>query len=351
MKISLYNVVGSPFSQVEELDSIFVYLLLAKEVESASQISWEILNYMQIDTMHDNNILDQLIEIYKTDDNAVKDITELKRRIKISKPLKQKKMKTRSELEYINTNIAKMHESRKRLRSHLHYRLEYSNLISLLDFEKEKIWKLYIPLDFDINNVENFFISKICKNISDRSCILGVGSLIQGSYKFSYVDENIEDTCEYININLWKFPVVSILQCFQMKHIRDGLQANMFSFYAQLEDCVQALSGIGFRAENYGKIRDIVYETIMPLKQLVQQDIDNSLYIMQLRNKNPNGRYVRFHLGITAAEKLVDYYQHAEMVEPYIASEIKDRLKRTMNLEDSCVFSYLTTSEFPEEEE
>ena len=81
----------------------------------------------------------------------------------------------------------------------------------------------------------------------------------------------------------------------------------------------------------------------------VQEAIDNSLYLSQIRNQMNSNCSVKFNLGITSVATLVDYYLRAEMIEPYVASEIKDRLKRTMNLDATCVFSYVTSWKAEEE--
>ena len=72
----------------------------------------------------------------------------------------------------------------------------------------------------------------------------------------------------------------------------------------------------------------------------VQQAIDESLYLSKIKNNSPANYGLTFCLGIGSAETIVDFYQKNEIVEPYEANEIKNRISRHINLKSTYIFTY-----------
>ncbi len=342
MNVAIYNVLNSQFIFEEEFESIFAYILLFEKIEISSPISHELINYIEFETKSDDAVLNQLLFFRKENPTFAQDIADHKILMKEARKLKAKKNKSREELRFINSCRSVMMDCRKMLKTYLEMSLISSKLTEIIKFDEEDIWDLWLPFNITFDNNENFFIPSIVQMIIRQKYILATSEYIEKLYKHVDINQLNGDTFDFIKLPLWKFPIVSKMMFLQLKYTREDIKSGLSLFHMQLKECLTALCELSFTIENFEKISTTLRDKIISLKEPVQHAIDTSLYISQLRNKKQGDGDMTFNLGITSAETLVDYYQQTKMIEPYVASEIKDRLKRTMNLDATCVFSYVT---------
>jgi hypothetical protein len=62
-----------------------------------------------------------------------------------------------------------------------------------------------------------------------------------------------------------------------------------------------------------------------------------------MKNKYGNKDEFKFCLGITSAEILIDYYEKTQIILPYVANQIKQRVGRHIDLKANYVFTYIET--------
>ena len=253
------------------------------------------------------------------------------------------------ELEFMNRHKSNVNLVRKQFAKYVEDRLRIIKLWELVEFRNEPNWDLQFPLyDYDATH-ESSYIQALEHFVPSCEYILSFDNVVEQLFTWSDFDQSDHKAFDYIKVPFWKFPLVYDMTFNQLKYTREDLKPLLQKFYTQFYDCLRQLFVMSFLTENHEKIIAIIQDKIMSLKLPIQQAIDNSLYISQLRNKTQGDADLTFNLGITSAETLVDYYQRAEMIEPYVASEIKDRLKRKMNLDATCVFSYVTGTKSEEE--
>lgn len=340
MNIAIYNTIYPTYVAQEEIQSLYAYILLFEMLEIASPMSNELLNYFDLDAMTDKYVLMELQYIFKDDETAKKDIDEQFERIKVARKLKTIKAKDKQILDLINLTKSMMNDYRNVLKKCLETRLNNFRLTELAEFENENIWNLWLPFNSTPENKENEFIAAIVEMIKDKNFILATSEYVEDLYKHVDMNDVIPGNCDFIKVALLKFPIVCEMKFLQVKHTRDNLKAALEPFHKEFHECYDALFDLSFTEDNFEKISSIVQDKIVSLQKPLQQAIDKSLYITQLRNKMHGENVLTFNLGVTSVEKLVDYYQHAEMIEPYVATEIKNRLRREIDLEASCMFAF-----------
>jgi hypothetical protein len=111
-------------------------------------------------------------------------------------------------------------------------------------------------------------------------------------------------------------------------------------FNEQLKSLTDNLAKLPFGNENHESIKQLCLDKLNDILETVQTAIDESIYISYLNNQLSSGHRLKFCLGITSAENLINYYEKIKCTEPYMATEIKQQLSRHIPLNTSYVFSY-----------
>ena len=342
MRIAHLNKIKPPASIENEVSSLFLNTILAKHNYVSSTISHEIILYIKRDKIKDFLLVQQLQKLIPPSDEFMPTLIDIEANYKRYLKYLQLKNKDKKILEFIHRYKSLLNEIRKVYEFYITDRLGHFKVWELVKFYEEPCWELTIPL-YDFNEKqESVYIKALEEIISSKIYILSFDRVVEQLFTFTNFAEIHEPTFDYIKIPLWHFPDVTEMVFAQLKYTHSDLNTALISFNEHYYACLEQLFDISFSKENYQKIVDFVGEEIMPFQESMQQAIDNSLYISQLRNKTQNAAKLIYNLGITSIENLIHYHERAELVEPYVATEMKNRLKRTMNLEATCVFSYVT---------
>lgn len=349
MKIVNLNKDPSRIDIFNEALSVYSNTMLAERLEMASSISYEFLGNISLDEMSDEFMLKAYIHHSAGNEVAIKQIKEVQELHKITKQLKLKKTKNKQELVLINLHRTMIIEYRKAYHAFNINRLKELKVYNLAEFSKEEFWQLEVPQYDSDNNKENPYIQKLTTIIKEKECIFTFDVHVEQEFTFTEFAATHALTSDFIKIPLWKFPMMTDMEFFQLKYTREDLKKPLHAFHPQFNECVKAMSELPFTADNCEKILHLFNQKIMPFQQPMQQAINDSLYCSQQRNKTEKDSGMTFNLGITSAENLIHYFERLEIVEPYIASEIKDRLGKEINLQSSCIFSYCTIQK-PEED-
>lgn len=190
------------------------------------------------------------------------------------------------------------------------------------------------------DNKEHVLIPEITKVLINRHEIMAFHESVEQMY--SHVDyyEMETDMIDFIKIPLWDMPFLDELAYKQLKYTRNNLQPAMAPFKIKLQEFWDEINTIQFIDENMEQLKHLCQSKLHPFVQPLQQTINESLYISQIRNKSENNNKLTMCLGITSADKLIQYYEKVETILPYVASEIKQQVSRYMDLKAAQMFVY-----------
>ncbi len=217
---------------------------------------------------------------------------------------------------------------------------KHNKIQECIPFIKDGIF-IINSVDFkQMDNKEHVLISEITKVLSNRKEIQGLHHSLEQMYSHVNYDEMETDMIDFLKIPLWDIPFLDELTYKQLKYTRNALQPVMAPFKIKLQEFWDEINTIQFIDENIEQLKQLCQSKLQPFVQPLQQTIDESLYISQIRNKSQNNNKLTLCLGITSVDKLIQYYEKVETVLPYVASEIKQQASRYLDLKAAQLFVY-----------
>jgi hypothetical protein len=340
MKLSYYNIACSIVKSINEANGIYANTLLADQIKYNSAIASELILYLDFYDFDDDEILPLLEIYYRNDEKSLSEIDNLTKAFFKIRELNKAKHKKRESLIYIGRYKSVMGLWRESLKTHITKKLEKLHLLKLIPFEAEDVWDLVF---IDLNpqdNKEDDILTEISDTLTQREYILSLDMVVEQLFEGIALESKQTSGFDFIKIPLWTLPFLTELNYAQMKYTREDLRSSLLPFHAAIKELFQKLFDIEFSAENMKSIENFYSETILPCRESVQQSINNSLYLSQLRNQQRYDEGMIFCLGICKVEMFADYFDKAKIVEPYIASQIKQRVSREMDLKTAYVFTY-----------
>ena len=342
MNIANFNKKPSRIDFFNDAACMYPNTILADTLLLASGVSIEIIVYVAFDKWDDEFIINQILYNYRKYEGYVASVEKIKTTLPDTLKLIRSRAKDKLALEIIGRHKSAMILLRKQLKICYTDSLTRYKLLELCKFAHDESWTLAFPLGNEKANMENDYIPVLTQTIMGNECQLAFDSVVE--QLFEYVDINIASDApyEFVKIPLWDFPLLDGMKFNQVKYTQQDLKPSLQEFTKHFDELSAQLFTLPFTSENQAEIIALAKEKIGAQVSPVQQAIDNSLYISQTRNQTPPNTGMKFHLGITSAENLVNYYEKTEMIEAYVASEIKEQLRRYINLQATCFFTYIT---------
>jgi len=340
MQICFHNKFESKIDFTHELLSFHPNILLADIAKFDSISGNDILGSISIDQFPDDGILQLAEVIYNKNLKPGGKPFLYESYSKRLKELSKEKRKSKEHLVLLGKYKKLVKEAKdlvKVVDSDIHRR---RNLLELLPFAQEHILKAKMVNFIEEDELENLYIKGIIEDINDRESIFCLDYGIEKMFSYNSVDSTEEQMYDFIKIPMWNFPSFTEITYDKMKYTRDELVPILSSFKLQLLELIGKLNEITFSKENISLISQLCVENINHHISPVQAKIDESLFLIQQKNKYPNLQHVKFCLGIASTHLLIDYYEKSEVLIPYVASEIKQQLSRQIDLNRTCVFSY-----------
>ena len=340
MFIASYNKLPSRIDFYDNVACMYPNTMLAEKFVLAGSLSYEIISLVNFEQLTDELIFLQLLIGFQMHENYVENVKAVKEMHPRIMKLIRTRAKDKLALELIGKYRSLMHGFRRDLKEYFVEKLTFFKVIELVGFAKDESWSLNFPFGDYQEEKEDEYIPTVTKTIAQHGIIMSFDSVVEQLFTFTELGFVDDAPFDFIKIPTWDFPLMEGIKFNQIKFTQQELKQPMQEFSVHMDDLLEQLFQIPFSAAHHAEIINLCNEKIVANAPPVQNAIDNSLYMIQFRNQNPAHTGMKFHFGITSAANLVDYFGKSEMVQPYVASEIKERLQREINLEASCVFSY-----------
>jgi hypothetical protein len=150
----------------------------------------------------------------------------------------------------------------------------------------------------------------------------------------------IKRRIDSIAVEIINFPLICLLAADQLLYLREQLYPEFDEFKNQLDQFRQAIAGLQFHPENFGRIVTLFHQHIGNLRQPLQQKIDQQLHIQFMRN-NSKDFGMKLFLVIAPVSKMIEYYYKTGIVSPEATEALKRSLGREMDLKRCELFFYV----------
>ena len=218
--------------------------------------------------------------------------------------------------------------------------LRFNKVVTLRSFIEEKVWNFANLNVFPDPKKEDGYIQLICDSILHQNNFMGLDEILAEKYVSITLDNEDSVACDFIKIPLWDIPVDEGMASDKIKYTRSDMQTAMKPFKAHLNELKEELNEIQFEQENISEIKNRLREKILEHVIPVQQAIDNSIYLSHQRNQSQDDTRSKLYLGISSSAMLIDYLEKFEVIAPYVASEVRERLAKQMDLKATRLFFY-----------
>ena len=343
MNIAMLNRLPSRIDINKEALSLYPLTLLSEKLALMASIALAFIQYNDFDRLPDEIVLDKLRYAAKNSPEYLADLDDFEEKRKIVRKLKNQKYKDKATLHIIGVEKQMMRILKQDLLKIYLDKLKELKILELVNFDKENIWSNFPVLIASYDAKEDIYVSTLITVIRENLLMMSFDALVEADFKHIDFDSSDNQFCDFIKIPLWHFPMFDGITFNQMKYTLDDLKPSLKPFkeaFAQLKD---ELFTKQYTLETFAEIKQNCREHLQAHIGPIQQAIDDSLYISQLRNQTKGDTGLQFCLGITSADMLVNYYEKAEIIPPYVASETKDQLSRHIDLKAGCMFCYVKT--------
>lgn len=340
MDINYYQKNGSVIPLGYDTTYIHSYILLSDTIMYASMSSALLMLYINIDSWKDEAI-EKMIPFFFPKNEENEDILAFFNVMQpLVKKLTKQKHKDKNDLVTMGQYKEALRRMRKIIKLDVEEKIGPTEIIALIPFVKENIWQLHFTGYMEAPNQEDFYIPELTNIIINREILFAFDSQVDTLLNPTQLDAAQAQDFDFISIPLWNMPHLLGMTYEQLQHSRENLQKPLTAYKNDLKELSKQLFPIDFSTENMQQIKQLCTDRIIPYQNSIQKDIDDCLYISQLRNRYPKDFYATFCLGITSAENLVSYYEKTKNVEPYVATQIKERISRHIHLKATYVFTY-----------
>ncbi len=341
--------IGSLKSNIQgKNDCLYVpaNLILFDEVENISQSGFFALMFIHLDSWNEMNVTSAAKFLFEPEHVVVQLAKSLQESLKYYQKTAKKKNKLVEEMRFIsifkkNYTMLKLEIKRK-----LEWLIEASYIKPLIGFIEDKTWQS-CSYDFTVLEVkESPYIREIAFSLIERKHILALDFCMEEHFSFSPISLINSDEAfpDFIKIPMWKLPLLKNMTHQQLKYTRQDLQPKLLDFQKQLNELYEDLVNINYSSDNFDQIVQLCNQKLSHHIEPTQKTIDASLYISQHKNMNPADHGLYFNIGITSAATIVNYFEKGNIIEPYVATEIKQQVKRYMDLNSTFMFVYYTVN-------
>ncbi len=341
MKIHIYNSQTSKYRLIYESNSLHPNLLIADTIMNCGTAGDTLSLHYSLPEMSDSAVVNYYVKVYCKEEEMQDFAMKITNACTMAKKAVKLKSKDKETMLFLGKYKSLVSSLKKEILAKDEYFLSFYNLIELTPYVDNNVLDVNHLYYFDEPNTEKLIIKEILNSIKDREAILSLEKSVDTIFKSSLFDSVDTEDCDFIKIPMWDIPPCYLLPYIQLNYTRENLKPALVPFKAKLKELSKELFNIKWRQENFQQIKQLCTEKLSEQLAPVQKSIDESLYLSPLKYQYPKFENIKFCLGITSAENLVNYYEKNEIVEPYVASEIKHQLSRYIDLQSTYVFSYV----------
>ena len=340
MNIVFFNQTGTLIFPMTESISHKFNLIFFDDVVCNSVYTAMIKYYVEFSTCPDATMIAITENMSKDNEAHLSIINKMKERYPLYKKLLSQKHKDKLTLLKINALRSALTDLRKIVTIKIEGALNEKKLFELIPFYKEDLLKINL-IEFHNNLIkEDTYLSKFAQSIIDHTSTFSLDEVVERMFTYSEINLKENKFSDFISIPLWNMPPTIKFSYEQLKYTRIDLWETLNPFKNDFKKLAEQLFKIPYLPENLENIKQLCHDKLLPYNEPIRTKIDESLYMVNQKNKLANDFYVTFTVGVAPIEFLVDFYEKSAIILPYMASEIKERVSRHFDLKSSFAFIY-----------
>ncbi len=341
MEIHYYNQGNTSMDPNAEVYNLYAYMLLCDHMKYDSVTSSMLLFQEEVEYTKHYKLLFMMFENWYPTEGGLKIAAILRANLDMHLKLSRMKIRGKNELVLIGRYNALLSQVRKMLKKVYDDWFIKNRLEVLPSFGLEASLILAMSFYVDDDNKESAILSEIVKTILEKKAIISLDATMES--KFSFVDYHdfSNPKADFIKFHVCDLPPIIGLSFEQMKHIKSELKVALNDLTTQMNELQEKYNVIDFNKDNLKEVIDLGKQHIEPCLKPLKQAVEESLYLSKLRGEFSPDNILRFSLGVTSIETLVDFYEQSRVIEPYVASEMKQQISRNISLNSPILFCYL----------
>lgn len=311
----------------------------------------------EIKTIDDESILH--IFFYYNQDNEIITLKEKAFDFKDTiKSIKKIKNKSKTDLVLLQQWNKFIEYHRNEIKKFSISILEICGVSKYIDlFNKEVLWGSHVlNSEMTDKNEEDFLIEHIYKSIvkTDLKFFLNISPLID-EFEFKELSSDISivkknSNFDFYSISLFQLPGNIDLTSEQMKTTRAQFFSKLSPIWTKIDVYDTMLKDISNGTDAESSLISFL-RTIEPDLKITQKAIDDNIYIQKSINSDCNNTRLSFEMAICTVETLIKYFELDETLLPYVASSLKNTIKKTEDLNSFVIVYYLLEIDSQEDSE
>ncbi len=285
-------------------------------------------------------------------DNDRKMISDIEQMYKNILFYRKKKGKVKSEVIYLKKAENSLHSLLTEFRNHLRKDCEKLKITELLPLThsniegKDKpILAYYFPEGDTAQSVEELILLMSTSMMADDGDFNFLDEEIKTNNSSADISmANTSDKIDFFSDFLFQLPSPELLTTQQMMVLRDQLSTTLYPLFKNYEMLFNILNKISFVEDNYSQIADEYFKQVKDVKSAMQQAIDASQLLNQLKDETQNGSigvYYKISVGISSFENILNFYEQSGIVDKQIKLYIKEDMSTRGNIENTRLFFFL----------
>ncbi len=340
MLIFYFNRQNSKIPISTEGEVIYSNLLFAEACIYMSPAMLTLTDYFMIPLLNDDEIVKGFLLQFENTLSKNNELEKIREMYTYYKKTLNAKRKGKEDMKFLVSFRNLVQGMRKDLALKFKGCLSDSNLFEVYPFVKDELLFI-VPVDYkDSEDLQDFYIGPVIGAISEKGITIFIDDFIEENFSFTNIDELEKEMFDFIKIPLWELPSFHEITYQETKYTRDQLLDILKPFKTQLQEIKTELFGSLYIQENLDHAKQLYKEKISVHIAPIQDALDESIYLSKQRNKYKDKSGFTYCLGITSVKNMVSFLEKAEVILPYVASEIKEQISKQLDLQTNIVFSY-----------
>ena len=151
---------------------------------------------------------------------------------------------------------------------------------------------------------------------------------------------NEEEFPEFTSFELFEFPLIKQMNPNYIDFTKNDIQDELGAFNQQYNQVVNRLKLIPYSFQTIAEIKTTIVDSLTSAVKSVNNKLNDSLYLQQVRNRQAQDLQIKVMLGITSYKTLIEMLEMTDVVLPFVATGISDSLSKNIDINNTCVFIY-----------
>ena len=262
------------------------------------------------------------------------------------KSLRKRKNKDKTTLVILQQSERTLKNIMTDVNNWFEFHINLHRLQPLFPFLEEE--DVFVPMESKEYNEETEGEDPLIKNIVESLTYyeedLIFDQIIESLVPYSCIDEEAKINVTaaepfFLSMQLFSFPLLIDLDHPQLANVRNELKTVIEVFHEDYGLLKDELASISFKNEQ-DQIQPLLKKYMAPHLGEIQKNIDKNMYVQQAKNRYSTAMQIKVILGVTSFENQIKLLEKEEVILPFVAGAIIEKLTKDINVKNCAPFIY-----------